>query len=143
MNADLTEAGFHDEDAARQWFEAARWPDGVTCPHCGGARPARMGGTSGRPGLFHCPDCRGQFTVRTGQIMERNHISLTKWALGFHLMAASKKGVSAPQLHRRLKIAYNSAWFMCHRIRAAMGETDPAPLGGEGKVVEADEAYHG
>ena len=139
----LTDPRFHDEDAAREWFEAARWPDGVACPHCGGARPARMGGKSGRPGLFHCPDCRGQFTVRTGQIMERSHIPLTKWALGFHLMASSKKGVSAHQLHRTLEIAYNSAWFMAHRIREAMGEANPPPLGGEGKVVEADEAYHG
>ena len=102
-----------------------------------------MGGTSGRPGLFHCGDCRGQFTVRTGQVMERSHIPLAKWVLGYHLMASSKKGVSAHQLHRTLGIAYNSAWFMAHRIREAMAEKDPAPLGGEGKIVEVDEAYHG
>jgi len=143
MSVNLTLPMFHDEDAAREWFEAARWPDGVTCPHCGGVRPARMGGKSGRPGLFHCPDCRGQFTVRTGQVMESSHIPLTKWALGFHLMAASKKGVSAHQLHRTLGIAYNSAWFMAHRIREAMNDKKPESLGGEGKIVEADEAYHG
>jgi len=102
-----------------------------------------MGGTAHRAGLFHCPDCRGQFTVRTGQVMERSHIPLTKWVLAYHLMAASKKGISAHQLHRTLKIAYNSAWFMAHRIREAMTDTDPSPLGGQGKVVEADEAYHG
>ena len=60
--------------------------------------------------------------------MERSHIPLTKWVLGFHLMAASKKGVSAHQLHRMLKVAYNTAWFMAHRIREAMGDDDPAPL---------------
>lgn len=143
MNIDLTDAKFHNEDKAREWLEQARWPNGPTCPHCGSIRPSRMGGTSGRPGLFHCADCRGQFTVRTGQIMERSHLPLAKWVLGYHLMASSKKGVSAHQLHRTLGIAYNSAWFMAHRIREAMAEKDPTPLGGEGKIVEVDEAYHG
>jgi transposase-like protein len=142
MTVNLTDPKFHDETKAREWFEAKRWPDGVSCVHCGGLRVARMGGTSGRPGLFHCPDCRGQFTVRTGHVMERSHIPLTKWALGFHLMAASKKGVSAHQLHRTLGIAYNSAWFMAMRIREAM-KMDGEPLGGPGKVVEADEMYQG
>jgi transposase-like protein len=102
MNVDLTNPIFHDEDKAREWLEASRWPNGPSCPHCGSVNVSRMGGTSGRPGLFHCPDCRGQFTVRTGQVMERSHIPLTKWALAYHLMASSKKGVSAHQLHRTL-----------------------------------------
>jgi transposase-like protein len=143
MNVDLTEPKFHDENAAREWLEMARWPNGPTCPHCGSANVARMGGTSGRPGLFHCPACRGQFTVRTGQVMERSHIPLAKWVLAYHLMASSKKGISAHQLHRTLKIAYNSAWFMAHRIREAMNDPNAGPLGGEGSVIEADEAYHG
>jgi transposase-like protein len=143
LDIDLTAAMFHDEDAARAWFEASRWPSGVTCVHCGGLRVARMGGTSGRPGLFHCPDCRGQFTVRTGHVMESSHVPLTKWALAFHLMASSKKGVSALQLQRTLNVAYNTAWFMAHRIREAMNDQTPGPIGGEGKVVEADEMYHG
>jgi transposase-like protein len=143
MNIDLTAPIFHDEDKAREWLEASRWPNGPICPHCGSVRPARMGGTSGRPGLFHCPDCRGQFTVRTGQVMERSHIPLTKWVMAYHLMASSKKGVSAHQLHRTMKVAYNTAWFMAHRIREAMAEKNPVALGGEGKIVEADEAYHG
>ena len=75
--------------------------------------------------------------------MERSHIPLAKWVLAIHLMAASKKGVSAHQLHRMLDITYKTAWFMCHRIREAMREENPIPLGGEGKIVEADEAYHG
>ena len=149
MNVNLTDSKFHDENAARDWFESYRWPHGVTCVHCGGGRPARMGrnpgpkGRSARADLFHCPDCRGQFTVRTGQVMERSHIPLTKWCLGFHLMASSKKGVSAHQLMRTLDVAYNTAWFMAHRIREAMGEKNPSPIGGEGEIVEADETYHG
>src|SRR5437588_861747 len=140
MNIDLTDLKFYDEDKAREWLEAARWPNGATCPHCGSADVARMGGEKHPPGLFHCPDCRGQFTVRTGQVMERSKVPLTKWVMAYHLMASSKKGVSAHQLHRTLKVAYNTAWFMAHRIREAMTEPNPAPLGGEGKVVEADEA---
>jgi transposase-like protein len=143
MNIDLTDPKFHDENAAREWFERKGWPDGVSCVHCGAARVARMGGKSGRPGLFHCPDCRGQFTVPTGHVMEPSHVPLTKWALAFHLMTASKKGVSVHQLHRTLKIAYNSAWFMEHRIREAMTDTNPAPLGGPAKILKADETYRG
>ena len=143
MTVDLADPKFHDEDKAREWLEAKRWPNGPACPHCGSVDVARMGGTTGRPGLFHCPACRGQFTVRTGQVMERSHIALTKWVLAYHLMAASKKGISAHQLHRTLHVAYNTAWFMEHRIREAMRETDPTLMGGPGKIVEADEAYHG
>ncbi len=143
MNVDLTDPIFHDEDKAREWLEAARWPNGPTCPHCGSVRVGRMGGTSGRPGLFHCPDCRGQFTVRTGQVMERSHVPLAKWVLAYHLMASSKKGISAHQLHRTLKVAYNTAWFMARRIREAMTDKNAAPMGGDGQIVEADEMYHG
>lgn len=143
MNIDLTDAKFHDEDLAREWFEAKRWPAGVSCVHCGSLRAARMGGSAHRAGLFHCPDCRGQFTVRTGHVMESSKVPLTKWCLAFHLMAASKKGISAHQLHRTLKVAYNTAWFMEHRIRESMREVPSTPLGGEGKVIEADEMYQG
>lgn len=143
MSFDLTSPEFHDEAAARAWLEASRWPDGVYCPHCGTANVIRMGGGAHRPGLFHCRDCRGQFTVLTGSVMERSHISLPKWVLAIRLMTASKKGVSAHQIHRTLGIGYKSAWFMCHRIREAMADPAPKTLGGEGKIVEADEAYHG
>ena len=76
-------------------------------------------------------------------IMERSHIALHKWVQAFHLMTASKKGVSAHQLHRMLDISYKAAWFMAHRIREAMRDGGLAPLGGNGKIVEADETYHG
>jgi transposase-like protein len=125
-------------------MEAIRWPHGPFCPHCGAIENiTRLEGQSHRAGLHQCNACRGHFTVTNGSVMERSHISLPKWVLGFHLMASSNKGVSAHQLHRTLDITYKSAWFMAHRIREAMRETDPAPLGGAGKVIEADEAYHG
>src|ERR1700692_2384124 len=133
MSIDLTDPIFHDETKAREWLEQARWPNGVNCPHCGSLRPAVMGGKGHRPGLYHCPDCRGQFTVLTGSVMERSHISLPKWVLALRLMTCSKKGVWPHQIHRSLNITYKTAWFMCHRIREAMSIPDAPPLGGEGK----------
>jgi hypothetical protein len=102
-----------------------------------------MEGKAHRPGLFHCRSCREQFSVTVGTVMERSHVPLHKWVLAFHLMAASKKGISAHQLHRLLHVTYKTAWFMAHRIREAMTDPNPGPLGGEGKIVEADETYHG
>jgi transposase-like protein len=142
----LTDPIFSDETKARAHFERIRWPEGPVCPHCGGMdRVYRVEGKSARPGLIHCNDCSGQFTVTTGGVMESSKIPLTKWAMGFYLYAASKKGFSANQLHRQLGITYKSAWFMSHRIREAMAPVagSEPPLGGEGKVVEADEAYIG
>ncbi|MBV9829165.1 MAG: IS1595 family transposase, partial [Alphaproteobacteria bacterium] len=92
----------------------------------------------------YCPSCQDKFTVRVGSIFERSHIPLHKWLLAFRLMASSKKGISAHQLHRTLGITYKSAWFMAHRIREAMAEgRDPEPLGGKDKVIEADETFIG
>jgi transposase-like protein len=144
MTANLSDPIFHDEDAARAHMEAIRWPNGPFCPHCGSVENiTRLEGKSHRPGLHQCNACRGHFTITNGTVMERSHIPLHKWVLGFHLMAASKKGMSAHQLHRMLDVTYKTAWFMAHRIREAMREPNPAPLGGEGKIVEADETYYG
>ena len=143
MTVNLTDPIFHDEAKAREWLETSRWPDGPYCPHCGSVDVLRMQGRKHRPGLFHCRDCRGQFTVLTGAVMERSHIALPKWVLAIHLLTGSKKGISAHQLHRELDITYRAAWFMAHRIREAMRDESPAMLGGEGKIIEADEAYHG
>jgi len=144
MTINLTDPIFHDEEAAREHLEAIRWPNGPFCPHCGSVSGiTRLQGKSHRAGLHQCNACRGHFTVTNGSVMERSHIPLAKWVLGFHLMAASKKGVSAHQLHRMLEVTYKTAWFMAHRIREAMREEHPIPLGGDGKIVEADEAYHG
>lgn len=143
MTVDLTNPIFHDADAARGWLETSRWGASPACAHCGSVSVTRMQGTAHRAGLLTCRDCNRQFSVTVGTVMERSHISLPKWVLGFHLMAASKKGMSSKQLSRMLGVTYKTAWFMSHRIREAMTEPNPAPLGGEGKIVEADEAYYG
>ena len=145
----LTDPIFHDEDKAREHLEAIRWPNGPYCPHCGNADEdeiTKLNGQSHRKGLHVCNECREHFTVTVGSVMERSHIPLPKWVLGFHLMAASKKGVSAHQLMRMLGLgSYRTAWFMAHRIREAMIEDtgDTGPFGGPGKIVEVDETYHG
>ena len=102
-----------------------------------------MGGKT-QAGMFLCNDCRDKFTVRTGTVMERCHVPLHKWLLATHLMAASKKGMSAKQMERMLGVTYKTAWFLCHRIREAMdGAARNGPLGGPDDVVEADETYVG
>lgn len=145
--SDLKNPIFQNDNAARRHLEKIRWPEGPSCPHCGNADLAKikkLKGKSTRPGLYTCNECREPFTVTVGTVMERSHIPLSKWVYAFHLMAASKKGVSAHQLHRMLGITYKSAWFMSHRIREAMRPaTSSGPLGGEGKIVEADETYFG
>lgn len=139
---------FTDADEARKHLEAQRWPNGPVCPHCGNADAAKitsMQGKAHRPGLYNCKECREQFTVTVGSVFEHSKIALNKWLLATYLMSASKKGVSAHQLHRMLGVTYKTAWFMAHRIRCAMG-VDPSargPLGGSGKTVEADETYLG
>jgi transposase-like protein len=147
MTADLTNPIFTDEEAARKHFEAIRWPDGVTCPHCGVIGEAtELQGKSTRPGLYKCRDCQKPFTATMGTLYERSHIPLHKWLLATHLMAASKKGISAHQLWRMLGFgSYRTAWFMAHRIREGMAplKGTTGPLGGEGKIVEADTTYVG
>lgn len=140
MTCDLTNPIFTTEAAAVAHMEAGRWPNGVTCPLCGCAdRIKKMEGQT-QAGMFVCYDCKGKFTVRTGTIFERSHIPLHKWLLATYLMGSSKKGISAHQLHRMLGITYKSAWFMAHRIREAMAPAaGAAPMGGEGRIVEADE----
>ena len=136
---------FNDEAAAREWLEARVWPNGATCPHCGatGEDVTKLEGKAHRPGLFQCSQCREQFTVTVKTVFERSKIPLTKWLAALFLMTASKKGVSAHQVHRMLGISYKSTWFMMHRLREAMRTGGLEPLGGEGKVVEADETYFG
>ena len=137
---------FNDETAAREWLEARVWPEGPTCPHCGNADKAKVKALQGkahRPGLYQCAECREQFTVTVKTVFERSKIPLTKWLAALFLMTASKKGVSAHQVHRMLGISYKSTWFMMHRLREAMRQGGLEPLGGRGKVVEADETYFG
>ena len=136
---------FNNDEAARNLIQSVRWPDGPVCSHCGVINHAYA--VTGRAGLYRCaePECRKDFTCTTGTVMERSKIALHKWMMGFYLMNASKKGVSAHQMHRALGVTYQSAWFMCHRIREAMRDGGFALLGGKGGggIVEADETYFG
>jgi transposase-like protein len=144
MTIDLTAPEFASDEKAREHLEQVRWPNGPVCPRCGSLdRIARMEGEAYRPGLYHCGSCRRQFTVTVGTVMERSKIPLRKWVLATRLMCASKKGMSAHQLHRMLDLPYQTAWFLAHRIREGMRDTAPGGLGGEGKTVEADETYFG
>ena len=142
---DLTNPIFSDASKAREHLEALHWPNGPICPHCGETdRVKRLEGKSTRPGVIMCNPCRKPFTVTVGTIFEDSKIAINKWLLAFRLMASSKKGISAHQLHRSLGITYKSAWFMAHRIREAMDGADgDDPLGGPNTVVEADETYVG
>jgi transposase-like protein len=143
--ANLTDPIFHNEDAARAHFEAIRWSDGRVCPHCGTiGNSTLMRGKTTRAGLYKCKDCRKPFTATMGTIYERSHIPLHKWLLATQLMCASKKGISAMQLHRMLGFgSYRTAWFMAHRIREAMRSDDTTPMGSDGGDVFADETYFG
>jgi transposase-like protein len=142
---DLRTPIFHDDDAAREYLETVLWPSGPVCPRCGvmGDRITKFAGKSTRPGVYNCKDCRKPFSVTVGTVMERSHIPLSKWVLATRLMAASKKGMSAHQLHRMLDTSYEAAWFMFHRLREAAHDPASGPLGGVNKVVEADETYIG
>jgi len=150
----LTEARFNDPDAAREYLEGIRWPDGPFCPHCGSFAARRLPDQRGKPskknpegsirkGVIQCNDCRQQYTVTVGTVFGDSKIPLHKWMLANHLMVASKKGISAHQLHRMLGITYKSAWFMAHRIREAMTDTANTPMGGGGGTVEVDETFIG
>ncbi len=145
---DITAAIYTDAEKAREHLEAIHWPHGPICAHCRNSdqtRITKLAGKSTRPGVYKCNDCQKPFSVTVGTVFERSHIPLNKWVLASHLMAASKKGMSAHQLHRMLGVTYKTAWFMAHRIREAMKEdvASAGPIGGEGKIVEADETYIG
>jgi transposase-like protein len=142
MNDTFSAPHFHDDEAARKFLEGLLWPNGPTCPHCGVIGRAYE---TKRAGVFRCAEkeCRKDFTVTMKTVMERSKIALHKWLQAFHLMCSSKKGVSAHQMHRTMDITYEAAWFMAMRIREAMRAGGLPPLGGDGKIVEADETYYG
>ncbi len=144
--ANLTTLPRTEEDA-RTWLEEQRWGKGcvnAACPHCGEMKPYRLTpkpGSKTRAGLWKCRGCRKQFTVTVGTVFESSHIPLVKWLLAIHLLASSKKGMSAHQIHRNLGITYEAAWFMMHRLRyAAMQGPLTALMDG---TVEVDETYVG
>jgi transposase-like protein len=141
----ITNPIFQDEAKAREFLETQRWPHGPVCPFCARRETVKpMGGKSMGDGWYHCKSCRKKFTVRVGTLYERSHVPLHKWLLATHLLCASKKGMSAHQLHRMLGVTYKTAWFMAHRIREGMrAEPINGPMGGDGKTVEADETFWG
>jgi transposase-like protein len=145
MSANLQNPIFQNEAKAREWLERRVWPKGPICSHCGatGDDVTKLEAGNHRPGLYQCNQCREQFTVTVGTIFERSKIPLSKWLAALFLLTASKKGVSAHQIHRSLGVSYKSSWFMMHRLREAMRSGGLEPLGGKGKVVEADETYFG
>jgi transposase-like protein len=140
---------FPDEESARAYFEALRWPNGPTCPHCGNADSGRIYKVTAnrakkiRPGLYKCAECEETFTVTINTVMEDTHLPLNKWLIAFYMMCASKTQVAALQLKRQLEIgSYRSAWHLCHRIRFALKETFPVDDKLTG-TVEADETWIG
>jgi transposase-like protein len=146
MTANLQNPIFTDETKAREWLEARVWPNGPVCPHCGstGEDVTALQGKAHRSGLYQCAGCREQFTVTVKTVFECSKIPLSKWLAALFLLTASKKGVSAHQVHRSLGISYKSSWFMMHRLREAMRTGGLLPdMGGSGQVVEADETYFG
>lgn len=141
-------ARFSTEEAARSYFESMRWPNGPVCPHCGNCDKDRVykvtenAKAKVRPGLYKCAECKEGFTVTIGTVMEDSHIPLNKWLIAFYIMCASKTQVSALQLQRQLELgSYRSAWFLCHRIRFSLLDSNPADL--LKGTVEADETYIG
>src|ERR671932_1925907 len=117
----LSKPCFHDEAAAFEFLEAALWPNGPVCPHCGGM--GRIGKIKANPekrvrlGLHKCGDCGKQFTVKVGTVFEHARIPLNKMLQAVHLLCSSKKGISSHQLHRILEVQYKTAWFLARRIR--------------------------
>ena len=136
---------YSNETKARKLFESWRWPGGkAICPHCKHDEAYAMKSKPGtknkmRAGLYCCSACRKTFTATVGTVMEDSHLPISKWLMAMFLISSSKKGMSAHQIHRMLKITYKAAWFMCHRIRFAFGD-DCEKLKG---IVEADETFVG
>ena len=136
---------FHDETKAREWLEARVWKNGRVCPKCGVVdQSTLMKGKTTRPGLYQCNACREPFTVTVGTLYERSKVPLHKWLAVTHLMMASKKGMSALQISRMIGLNYKTTWFLCHRIRESMCDSDTLPpMSAPTEVVEADETFVG
>lgn len=141
----LSQKHLQNEEDAYKWVEAHIWPNGAQCPHCfEQKRVSKMEGKATRFGLYKCYACRKQFRVTVGTIFEKSHVPLHLWLQAFYLIAGSKKGISANQLHRTLGVTLKTAWFVGHRIREAMRHgTLAPPIGGDGGIVEVDETIYG
>jgi transposase-like protein len=127
---------FDSDNKCRQYLEELAWPDGPQCPRCKSDKISHIE----KRNQYDCDSCRYQFSVTAGSVFHDTHLPLWKWFAAVYLMCESKKGMSANQLKRTLKVAYKTAWYLCHRIRAAMKEVHPEPLKG---TVEYDDTWHG
>lgn len=127
---------FDTDSECRAIMEKLRWPEGVRCPRCDSEKVYRADPRR----QFDCASCGYQFSVTSGTIFHDSHLPLPKWFVAVYLMCESKKGISALQIKRTLGVAYKTAWYLCHRIRDAMGDGQPEPLSG---VVEVGETYVG
>jgi transposase-like protein len=127
---------FHDEGRCRSYLEGLRWPDGMECPRCNGKTISRIKERR----QLDCDSCRYRFSVTAGTIFHDSHLPLWKWFLAVYLIVESKKGISANQLKRTLGVTYKTAWYLSHRIRAALNEVDAQLLKG---IVEVDETFVG
>ena len=132
---DLNRA-FATEEKCVEYIKRLRWPHGVACPRC----KAKTVSTLRNQGKYECSKCFYQFSTTAGTIFHDSRLPLEKWFLATYLMCESRKGVSANQLKRVLGISYKTAWFLCHRIRAAMHTPDQPTLHG---TIEMDETYVG
>ncbi len=127
---------YHSEESCRARMEELRWPEGVDCPRCDSKSIARMEDRH----QYQCRSCRYQFSVTAGTIFHDTHLPLWKWFLAVYLIVESKKGISANQLKRTIGVSYKTAWYLCHRIRAALKEVDAQLLKG---IIETDETFVG
>jgi len=134
-------ARFETEDDCKAFLVARRWPDGIHCPRCGNTKVWEV---KSRPFHWLCKGCNKngyRFSVITGTIFENTKYPLREWFKVAFLMYHSKKGMSAHQIHRMLGTgSYETAWYMCHRIRVAMRNSAKGQLFGE---VEVDETFVG
>jgi transposase-like protein len=128
---------FSTDDKCRELLERLRWPNGPECPRCKTQKVVRL---TTNTKLLWCSDCEYQFSVTAGTIFNDSHLPLQKWFLVTLLLCEAKKGMSANQIKRTVGMSYKTAWYLCHRIRAAMKETERPMLDG---TVEMDETYVG
>ncbi len=129
---------FHKDEQCRAYMEHVRWPDGVKCPRCGSDKISRAYARN----QYECnsDSCGYHFSVTSGTIFHDSHLPLPKWFAAVYLMIESRKGISANQMKRTLEVSYKTAWYLCHRIRAAMTVDNPMPLS---KIFEVDETWVG
>jgi transposase-like protein len=133
---------FSDVDVCIEFVASLRWMDGVAqCPHCGGKNAGFL--KTRRIWKCRMPECRKQFSVKTGTIFEESPIGLDKWLMAIWLVVNCKNGISSYEIHRDLKVTQKSAWFMLHRIRLALKNGTWAKLGRGGEPVEVDETFVG